>query len=67
MTSNYSTIDVKKENNGVKYVKVIFKILSISITLYHTYQLLYCKGQIQMTSIYNTIDVETEINRVKNC
>ena len=44
MTSNYSTIDVKKENNKVRNVKVTFNVLTISTTLYYIYLLLYCKG-----------------------
>ena len=29
-------------------------------TLYHTYLLLYCKGNIQVTNIYSKVNVETE-------
>ena len=38
--------------------------LRISTTLYHIYQILYCKGHIQMTiaSNHNTIDVKKETN-----
>ena len=54
-----------KENNRVKNVKVTFNTLRTYITLYHTYQLLNCKGHIQMTSNYNTIDVEKENNRLQ--
>ena len=57
MTSNYSTIDVEKENNRVKNVNFTFSTHRIYITLYHTYQLLNCKGHIQMTSNYSIIDV----------
>ena len=38
----------------------------ISTTLYHPYQLLYCKGHIQMTGNYSTIDVEGEEIECKN-
>ena len=38
----------------------------ISTTFYHPYQLLYCKGHIQMTSNYSTIDVEGEEIECKN-
>ena len=37
MTSNYSTIDVEKENNRVKKVNFTFNTLRTYITLYHTY------------------------------
>ena len=32
--------------------------------LYHTYQLLYCKGHIQITSNHSNVNVETKNNRV---
>ena len=38
----------------------------ISTTLYLTYELLYCRGCIQMTSNYSTIDVEGEKIVYKN-
>ena len=38
----------------------------ISNTLYLTYELIYCKGHIQMTSNYSTIDVEGEEIECKN-
>ena len=34
--------------------------LEIYATLYHTYNLLYCKGHIQMTSNHSNINVEIE-------
>ena len=57
MTSHYSTINVEKENNKVKPIK-----LRIYITLYHTYTLLYYKGHIQMKSNHTTINVEKKTN-----
>ena len=44
-----------------------FNTLRIYTTLYHTYLLLYCKGQIQIISNYRIIDVEKENNKVKEC
>ena len=38
----------------------------ISTTLYLTYELLYCRGHIQMTSNYSTINVEGEEIVYKN-
>ena len=67
MTSNYSTIDVEKENNRVNKCQLHFNTLRIYITLNHTYFLLNCRGHIQMTSNYSTIDVQKENNRVNKC
>ena len=64
MTSNYSTIDVEKENNRVNNVNFTFNTLRTYITLNDTYLLLNCRGHIQMTSNYTTIVVEKENNRV---
>ena len=66
MTSNYSTIEVERENNSVKNVNVTFNKPRIYTMLYLTYRLLYCRGHIQMTSNYCTIDMETENNKVIN-
>ena len=38
----------------------------ISTISYQTYQLLYCKGHIQITSNYSTIDVDGEEIKCKN-
>ena len=38
----------------------------INITLYHTYQLLYCTGNSLVTNNYNTIDVKKENKRINN-
>ena len=38
----------------------------ISTTLYLTYQLIYCTGQIQITSNYSAIEVESEEIEYKN-
>ena len=65
MTRNYSTIDVEKGNNRVKYVNVTFNTLRSYITLYHTQKLLNYKGHIHMTRNCSTINVEKENNRVK--
>ena len=43
---------------------MIFNTLRIYITIYHTYQVLYCKGHIQMTSNKSIINVETKNNRI---
>ena len=61
MTSHYSTIDVEKENNRVKPIK-----LRICITLYHTYPLLYYKGHIQIKSNHTTINVEKKTKGKQN-
>ena len=44
MTTNYSTIDAEKENNGVKNVNVTINTNRIYTTLYKTYKLIYFKG-----------------------
>ena len=62
-TSNYITLQVKKENKRVKIFNIIFNTFRIYITLYHTYILLCCKGHIQMTSNYSTTDVKTKNNK----
>ena len=51
----------------MKNVNVTFNTLRTYITLYHTYPLLNCRGHIQMTSNYSTIDVQKENNRVNKC
>ena len=65
ITSNYSTIDVEKENNRVKNVNIKFNTLRIYILLYLTYWLLNCKEHIHMTRNCSTINVEKENNRLK--
>ena len=45
-------------------IKILFNTLRIYITIYHTYFLLHCKGNIQITSNDRTINEETK-NRVK--
>ena len=57
----------KQTKIGYKNVNVTSNTLRIYTKLYHTYQLLYCKGHIQITSNHNTIDVKKETNRVKKC
>ena len=47
------------------YFNVTFNTLKIYITLYYTYQLLNCKGHIQMTNKYNTMNVKTKNKRLK--
>ena len=58
MTSVYNTIYLETEKNRVKRVNDTFNRLRFYTTLYHTQQLLYYKGHIQMTSNHNTIDSE---------
>ena len=53
MTLNHSKIEVQAEEIKYNNVNVTFYILSISATLYHTYQQLYCIGHIQMTNNFN--------------
>ena len=63
MTGPYINVETNKicskEND-----KIAFNTLRIYITIYHTYQLLYCKGHIQMMSNDSTINVERKNNRV---
>ena len=66
MKSNYSTTEVESEEIEYKYINVTFYILKIYTTLYHTYQLLYCKGHIYMRSNYSTIEEEADENEYKN-
>ena len=66
MTSNYSRIELESEETEYKDVNVTFYILRIYTTLYHTYQLLYCKGQVQMASTYSTIEEEARKIEYKN-
>ena len=66
MTSTQSTIELESEEIEYKDVNVTFYILRIYTTLYHTYQLQYCKGHIQMTSDYSTIKVEAREIEDKN-
>ena len=56
------------ETGEIEYqnVNFAFSMLWISTTSYHTYQLLYCTGQIQMTSNHSTIEVEAEEIEYKN-
>ena len=56
------------ETGEIEYqnVKFTFSIQRISTTLYNTYQLLYCIGHIQITSNYNTIEVEGDEIEYKN-
>ena len=57
---------MEAEEIEFKNVKVTIYIHTIYITLYITYQLLYCIGRIQMTSNYNTREVEGEEIQYKN-
>ena len=41
------------------YLEINFYILA----LYHTYQLLYCKGSIQIKSSHSTINMEKLVNK----
>ena len=43
----------KKKQPSEQNDKIAFNILRIYITIYHTYQLLYCKGHIQMRNNNN--------------
>ena len=58
MTSNHSNVNVDtkkeeiKQNDNIKFSKLR--------KLYHIYQLLYCKGHIQITSNHSNINVEIE-------
>ena len=65
MVSNNSTINVETKNNREKKDKIEFNTLKIYITIYYTYQLLYCKGRIQMMSNESNINVEKKNDRVK--
>ena len=56
---------MEKENNRAKNFNITFNTLRTYVTLYHTYWLLNCKGHIQISSNYSTIDVEKGNNRVK--
>ena len=47
-------------NRVNKKDKITFNTLRVYITTYHTYQLLYCKGHIQMISNDSIINVETK-------
>ena len=58
ITSNYSTIEVETGEIEYQNVNFTFSILRISTTLYHTYQLLYSTGHIQMTSNYTTMEIK---------
>ena len=62
MSSNYNTIDVEPEEIEYKseMSHSIHSILKILTTFCYTYQLLYCRGHIQMTSNYSSIEVEAE-------
>ena len=42
-----------------------WNMFRIYTTLYHTYQLLYCKGHIQITSSHSIINNGNKNNRVK--
>ena len=44
--------------------QIAFDKIRIYITIYHTNQLLYCKGHIQIMSNDSTINVETKNNRM---
>ena len=57
---------MEKEKNRVKNFNITFNTLRTYVTLYLTYWLLNCRGHIQMTRNYSTIDVEKGNNRVKN-
>ena len=50
----------KSEQNS----KIAFNTLRINMKIYHTYLLLYRKGQVQIRSRDSTINVETKNNRV---
>ena len=63
MTDN--TINVKTKKWSEQNYKIVFNILRIHITIHHTYQLLYHKGHILMTSNDNTINVKKNNNRTK--
>ena len=45
--------------------KIASNTIRINITIYHTYQLLYCKGHIQMMSNDRTMNMKTKNNRMK--
>ena len=62
MRNNNRTMNVetKKKQPSEQNDKIAFNILRIYITIYHTYQLLYCKGHIQMRNNNRTINVETK-------
>ena len=51
-------MEVEENEIKYKYIKVTFYIIMIYTTLYHTYQLLYCTGHLQMTNNYKRIDVK---------
>ena len=56
-----------KKNNRVNKSQRQINTHRTYITLYHTYSLLNCRGHIQMTSNYSTIDMLKENNRVNKC
>ena len=56
----------KKKTIEEENVNVTINTLIIYTKLYHTYQLLYCEGQIQITSKHSTLDTEKENNTLKN-
>ena len=66
MTLNHSKIEVQAEEIKYNNVNVTFYILSISATLYHTYQQLYCIGHIQMTNNFNREQFEKRKLQSKN-
>ena len=46
--------------------KIEFKTLRNYTTIYHTYQLLYFKGHIQLISNHSNVNVEREKNNIVN-
>ena len=57
----------KQKNDRVKKNDNIeFNTFKNYTTLYHTYQLLYCKRHIQITSNHSNVNVETEKNNRVN-
>ena len=53
-------VEVNVDEIKYKKVNIAFYILMISTTLYHTYQLLYCTGHVQMRSNDKIMELELE-------
>ena len=61
--SNDTIINVQTKKKEWTIEKIAFNKSRINILIYHTYLLLYCKKDIQMTSNDSIIIVETKNNR----
>ena len=60
MINNDNTINVETKTIEWANEKIAFITILIYITIYHTNQLLYCKGRIQRMSNDNSINMETK-------